>query len=359
MQLHTFKARSLAEALQLVHDRLGPEASVLQTREVGSTWSRWLGGPHIEVTASAEIQVPSRLPSFAATLPAATRPRPRPQEAEVFDFRRKVREDLFGQSSSAETSLVEQLALQELHQETHTSRARSEVEAWSPGYAAPRFALPPGPTAAEDSVRIPLCDPIELHPTRRTVVALVGPTGVGKTTTIAKLAAQFRLRDEVRVGLVTVDTYRIAAVEQLRTYAEIMDLPLEVVTTPREMRAALGRLEDFDLVLVDTAGRSPRDAVRLAELRALLAESQANEIHAVLSAVAGRESLETAVDAFSTVGASAVILTKLDEAGALPWLPELLTRCRLPVSYTTHGQNVPDDISPAIAGGFLTRLLAQ
>jgi flagellar biosynthesis protein FlhF len=181
---------------------------------------------------------------------------------------------------------------------------------------------------------------------------------VGKTTTIAKLAAQFRLQEDVRVGLVTVDTYRIAAVEQLRTYAEIMDLPLEVVTTPREMRAAVARLSDFDLVLIDTAGRSPRDAVRLAELRALLAESQADEIHAVLSAVAGRESLEAAANAFGTVGASAVILTKLDEALSLAWLPRILTRCHLPVSYTTHGQNVPDDIAPAIAGGFLPRLLA-
>ncbi len=355
MQLHIFQARSLAEALRLVHDRLGPEASVLQTREVGSTWSRWIGGPQIEVTASADIRVPSRLPmsaqGLAATSPATTEPPHR--EAEVFDFRRKVREDLFGQSS-AESSLVEQLALQELR----IVAGQREIDVPYQGHTALRFALPAAPIAASDSPRIPLCDPIELHPGRRTVVALVGPTGVGKTTTIAKLAAQFRLREEVRVGLITVDTYRIAAVEQLRTYAEIMELPLEVVTTPREMRAAVGRLEDVDLVLIDTAGRSPRDAVRLAELRALLAESQADEIHAVLSAVACRESLETAADSFGTVGASAVILTKLDEAGSLPWLPELLTRCRLPVSYTTHGQNVPDDISPAIAGNYLTRLLA-
>lgn len=355
MQLHTFQARSLAEALRLIHDRLGPEASVLQSREVGSAWSRWLGGPQIEVTASADIRVPSRLstlvPGPAASSSAAAMPAP--QEAEMFDFRRKVREDLFGPSSS-ETSLVEQLALQELRGGSAPHATAAPIR----DYPAPRFALPAEPVAIHEAPRVPLCDPIELAPGRRTVAALVGPTGVGKTTTIAKLAAQFRLREEVRVGLITVDTYRIAAVEQLRTYAEIMDLPLEVVTTPREMRAAVGRLADFDLVLVDTAGRSPRDQVRLAELRALLAESQADEIHAVLSAIAGRESLETAADAFGAVGASAVILTKLDEAGPLAWLPDLLTRCRLPVSYTTHGQNVPDDISPAIAGGFLHRRLA-
>jgi flagellar biosynthesis protein FlhF len=188
------------------------------------------------------------------------------------------------------------------------------------------------------------------------VVALVGPTGVGKTTTIAKLAAHYRLREKCRVGLVTVDTYRIAAVEQLKTYAEIMDVPLEVVATPLQMRDALQRLSGLDLVLIDTAGRSPRDAVRLAELRRLLAESQADEVHLVLSAVAGADTIDVACEAFSTVGASALILTKLDEAVSLDWLPALVARHRLPLSYTTSGQNVPDDIQPAcrtsLDGGF-------
>ena len=95
-------------------------------------------------------------------------------------------------------------------------------------------------------------------PGRRQMVALVGPTGVGKTTTIAKLAANFRLKQRRRVGLITVDTYRIAAVEQLRTYADIIDLPMEVVSTPQEMRAAVARLAHLDLILMDTAGAAVR-----------------------------------------------------------------------------------------------------
>jgi flagellar biosynthesis protein FlhF len=204
---------------------------------------------------------------------------------------------------------------------------------------------------------IPTTEPIQLQRGRRKVIALVGPTGVGKTTTIAKLAAYFRLREQASVGLITVDTYRIAAVEQLKTYAEIMDLPLEVVATPTDMRTAVDRLADADLVLIDTAGRSPRDAVRLQELRGLLAESQADEVHLVLSAVAAPDSFDVAAGAFSTVGVSSLILTKLDEAVSLDWLPALLARHRLPLSYTTSGQNVPDDIAPASAAALHSLLV--
>ena len=326
MHVHTFKARSLQEALRLVRDELGPDASVLQTREVGSAWSRWLVGSQIEVTASAEVRVPSQLPAASSAEPAVL-------PADLLDFRQKFREDLLHLADD-ESSLVEQLS--------RGTRTVEHAARWSPSRDDRGGCRP-------TSIDIPIADPIQVVPGRRTVVALVGPTGVGKTTTIAKLAAHYRLREQCNVGLITVDTYRIAAVEQLKTYAEIMDLPLEVVATPREMRAAVSRLADVDLVLIDTAGRSPRDAVRLNELRGLLAESQADEVHLVLSAVAGPDSIDIAAGAFSTVGASALVLTKLDEAVSLDWLPVLLKRHRLPLSYTTNGQNVPDDIQPASA----------
>jgi len=326
MHVHTFKARSLQEALRLVRDELGPDASVLQTREVGSAWSRWLVGSQIEVTASAEVRVPSQLP-------AASIVRPSVLPADLLDFRQKFREDLL-QLADDESSLVEQLS--------RGTRSVESASRWSPSRDDRDGCRP-------RAIDIPIADPIQVAAGRRTVVALVGPTGVGKTTTIAKLAAHYRLREQCSVGLITVDTYRIAAVEQLKTYAEIMDLPLEVVATPREMHAAVNRLAHVDLVLIDTAGRSPRDAVRLSELRGLLAESQADEVHLVLSAVAGPDSIDIAAGAFSTVGVSALVLTKLDEAVSLDWLPVLLKRHRLPLSYTTNGQNVPDDIQPANA----------
>jgi flagellar biosynthesis protein FlhF len=191
--------------------------------------------------------------------------------------------------------------------------------------------------------------PIVTTPGRRRVVALVGPTGVGKTTTIAKLAANFRLRDGIRMGLVTVDTYRIAAVEQLRTYAEIIDLPMKVVTSPREMRRALDELSGLDLVLIDTAGRSPRDELKIQELKSLLAEARVDEVHLVLSMVASPKSLQATAEKFAPAGTTAMVLTKLDEAVGMGSLLSVARRVTLPVSYLTTGQDVPDDIEHASA----------
>jgi flagellar biosynthesis protein FlhF len=189
--------------------------------------------------------------------------------------------------------------------------------------------------------------PIRVIPGQRKLVALVGPTGVGKTTTIAKLAASFHLRERHRVGLITVDTYRIAAVDQLRTYADIIDLPMEVVSTPREMRAAVAKMADLDLILMDTAGRSPRDEVRIQELKSMLGEANADEVHLVLSSVTSASSMKKTAERFAEVGVTSLLLTKLDEATGLGNLLPVLRDCNLPLSYVTNGQNVPDDIAAA------------
>jgi flagellar biosynthesis protein FlhF len=191
------------------------------------------------------------------------------------------------------------------------------------------------------------CEPIMPRPGRRKVVALVGATGVGKTTTIAKLAANFRLRSGIKMGLVTVDTYRVAAVEQLRTYAEIIELPMKVVTNPLEMRRALDELAGLDLVLIDTAGRSPKDDLQIQELKSLLAEAHVDEVHLVLSLTASSRVLEASAAKFAAAGTTAMILTKLDEASGMGALLSVVRRINLPISYLTAGQAVPDDIEPA------------
>lgn len=381
MALHTYRARSLQEALRLVRDELGPDASVLHTREVSAGLLRWIGvGQQIEVTASADVQVASRLPTphdYESTdLETSSRIPP----AELHDFRQKFREDLRDFHPAARSPLEEMC---------HSRDARSNaglqavlarlcgnlaaaqvpaaiVEDWS-GQLQQSLATEDytSPEQLEQRLQrlveaeISIGGPIRVSAAERRLVALVGPTGVGKTTTIAKLAANFRLRERRKVGLITVDTYRIAAVDQLRTYADIMDLPMEVVSTPREMREAVARFADFDLVLMDTAGRSPRDEIRIQELRAMLAEADADEVHLVLSTTAGLDSLHSAVNSFARVGATSLVLTKLDEAPSLGSLLPLLRDSRLPLSYATDGQNVPDDIHPADRRRLAQMILGQ
>jgi flagellar biosynthesis protein FlhF len=309
----------LHEALRLVREDLGPDASVLHTRDVTRGVSRWLGGgQQIEVTASAEVQVPSRLEMsarLAAMDPVLT--------ADAHDYRSQFRADLL-QGKWQSTGLEDV--------------CRQAVEPARDNQAARLRNL---------EQEICVTGPIRVGGAKPQVIAFVGPTGVGKTTSIAKLAAHYALQQNCRVGLVTVDTFRIAAVEQLRTYAEIMGLPLEVVSSPPEIPVAMNRLGDCDLILMDTAGRSPRDGVRVAELRRMLAEAGVSEIILVLSAAGGLENCRSAAETFGRIGATSLLLTKVDEAASLGELVPVLCNPHLPLCYVTDGQNVPDDIHVA------------
>ncbi len=180
-------------------------------------------------------------------------------------------------------------------------------------------------------------------------IALVGPTGVGKTTTIAKLAAAYKLRRGQRVGLITTDTFRIAAVEQLRTYASIISVPLRVVMSPAEMAAACRAMADCDVVLIDTAGRSPRDGQKVEELSAYLDAAQPDETHLVLSATAGLSALRSAASGFSMASPDRVLFTKLDEAESVGTVISMVHKLGLPLSFVTTGQEVPDHIEPGRA----------
>jgi flagellar biosynthesis protein FlhF len=194
---------------------------------------------------------------------------------------------------------------------------------------------------------VPAADPAP--PPRRAdsrpwTIALVGPTGVGKTTTLAKLAASFKLRQHRKVGLVTCDTYRIAAVDQLRTYANIIGLPLEVALTPTEMQQAMHALRDCDVALIDTAGRGPNDCGRLEELRRCLAAVDPHEVHLVLSSTASQRVLMREAEAFAALGADRVVLTKLDEAVSFGVLITVMQAVGKKLSFMTTGQEVPDHI---------------
>ncbi len=192
-----------------------------------------------------------------------------------------------------------------------------------------------------------------------TIVALVGPTGVGKTTTIAKLAANFRLLAQKDVGLITIDTYRVAAVEQLRTYGDIIGIPVEVVLTPSALKHALDRFQNKDLVLIDTAGRSPSNRMHLNELKGFLDFPHPKEVHLVLSATTNRVNLQKIVEAFSPVGIDRLAFTKIDESVAFGGLISTAYSLGKPLSYLTTGQSVPDDIREADPGAMAKSLIEE
>ena len=209
------------------------------------------------------------------------------------------------------------------------------------------------------AARIPTAGPVERKASQARkprVIALVGPTGVGKTTTIAKLAADLKLNKKQRVGLVTMDTYRIAAVDQLRVYAEIIEVPLRTVLSAGEMHQAIYGM-DADVVLIDTAGRSQNDQPRLNELRAFLAAADADEVHLVISATAGRRTAMTILNRFAPLGPNRLILTKLDEAETFGTILSFPAACAAPFCFATTGQDVPDDIEPADPWRLAQRIL--
>lgn len=393
MEIKTFKAKTMRDALALVRRELGPQAAVLHTRELNNgPLRRLVFGRQYEVAASAAMNVPSRLAPVVSGVGCQvsdethdlTPDMQYPTPLFEVDYRAKYRDDFRRQVSGQLGELhamVEKLCAQAASAPAHdlpeavfrafTDLIDAEVDEtiareWIDSVRRDADSRTNSDSASimtrviellEQDVKV--CGPIATESNTCRLVALVGPTGVGKTTTIAKLAANYRLREKRRVGLITVDTYRVAAVEQLRTYADIIDLPMEVVATPREMREAVARMGHLDLVLMDTAGRSPRDDVKIQELKSMLSEAEPDEVHLVLSSTAGAKSLIATAERFADVGTTAMVLTKLDEAHSLGHLVSLVRECPLPVSYLTDGQNVPDDIQVADRAGMAEMLLGM
>jgi flagellar biosynthesis protein FlhF len=191
------------------------------------------------------------------------------------------------------------------------------------------------------------------------VVALVGPTGVGKTTSVAKLAARYLLRHGPKsVALITADDQRIGAHEQLKIYGQILDLPVRVARDHGSLQAALSELRAHQLILIDTAGMSQRD-VRLAEqLSMVRSGSPAVKLYLVLAANAQIAALEETVAAFSTTALQGAIITKADETSSFGGVLSVLSSHGLPVAYVSEGQRVPEDLAPARAHSLVSRCVA-
>ncbi len=180
------------------------------------------------------------------------------------------------------------------------------------------------------------------------VVFFVGPTGVGKTTTIAKIASKFRVEGDKKVALLTADTYRIAAAEQLRTYANILDVPFRIIYSSEEVGQALKDFKEYDLIMVDTAGHSHHNEVQKETMKEFIRsvdDKVEKEVFLVLSATTKYKDLLSIVDAYKMVTDYKIIFTKLDETTTLGSLLNVKLYTGADLSYVTYGQNVPDDIA--------------
>lgn len=332
--VRTFRAADTRSALDAVSRALGEDAIIVGTREIGGgLWGR----PQIEITASsglgddgpepdrhfrAEIDSLRRVVAdLRARLPGAS-PSPRPPSAE-----------------SALPSLGRELLRQLVARGVETEVAEKILQE--------ALAKAPAPKELPAAVRAIIAGylPVSIAPwltSERLVLALVGPTGVGKTTTIAKIAARALLDSHLKVALITIDNYRLGARDHLARYGEIMRLPLHVATDRQTLQSALARVADANLVLVDTAGRSDQETI--AAQGALLESAPAIEIALTLSAASGARELRAAVQRFRGPAPQRLIFTKLDEADGPGNILAAALAARRPVVCVANGQRVPDDL---------------
>ncbi len=409
MLVKVFEAEEMSEALKMVKQTLGPDALILSTRTLRKGGRGGFGKPLLEVTAAVESPdlVPAPVSSGAGggraaqsagsmgagtpdpelsyrdiwrrssvIGPAAVNPGEGTRgaawdaaneglasmRAELDELKAMLREVAIKPKEKQDRGFAQAFAMAGSvggvqHLLGELTRWGIEAEAAEPivRRAQERFTsiqLGEGRQLRNflhETLRgmVPVTGSLFSRNPRQQRLALVGPTGVGKTTTLAKLAADYLTHHDGKAALVTIDTYRIAAVEQLKVYGEILCLPVEVVFTPEDLQAVFARHADKDLILIDTAGRSPRDGQSLDELTAFLGPDSGVSNQLVLAAPTRDRELQETVRRFGRLGLESLIFTKLDECEERGSLVNVPIRQNLPVSYLTNGQRVPEDLMTA------------
>ena len=386
MRIKRYEAPTIQEALQKVKKDLGPEAVILYTKTFRKGGVLGIfGKPMAEITAGIDLNLMDDVarrktssapasgiidspetvmlrPAAVSAPPAMAAPVPGvggldPARSKVRALQRELNEmktsslagslrdinpmDSLSLLSEAYSKLRKKLAKQEVEDfliqkiikgmmsEKIDPERQGEIEDWLNRFVTGSMKIAP---------------PIPLGGFPK-VLAFVGPTGVGKTTTLAKLAARFSLMERKKVTMVTADTYRIAATEQLKTYGRIMGIPVEVCGSSDEISDILARHKNADLIFLDTAGRSPSNEDQLDELKKFILKSQADEIHLVLSATTKYFDMIKIIERFGmAVPINRMIFTKLDETRFYGAFLNLMSNFQIPLSYYAAGQNVPDDL---------------
>ncbi|HEX3765031.1 MAG TPA: hypothetical protein VHW23_40325 [Kofleriaceae bacterium] len=339
MRVKKFEGATMRDAIAKVKAELGDQAVIISTRQV----RRGLLGSAVEISAAVDTDDTEPAPTLSGPTTGGPLPPPAPVRPE------QDLEKLIAPLRSELRSL--RALVRTADNNRGTTELRSELAALRKlveDLQRPAPAPPPARrrAATQHDMRTSRTTQQEydtplIAPSTGTAVMLVGPTGAGKTTTIAKLAARAALIDGRRVGLVTLDNYRVGGIDQIRTFADLIGVPVEVAETP----SALADLLDpgHDLTLIDTAGRSPRDAAAIAELARSVADLDL-EVHLVVPAGSTPAQIDELVDRYGALAPTRMLFTKLDECNRAPELAIAPARTRLPITWITTGQAVPEDI---------------
>ncbi|HEY6035508.1 MAG TPA: hypothetical protein VIV58_14645 [Kofleriaceae bacterium] len=341
MKIMKFEGSNMREAVAKVKAELGDQAVIVSTRQI----RRGLLGTACEISAAIDDDSdedrsgPSRGFSAYAAQNAPSAPAPAPAlntELEIEKALSPLRGELKSLRALVRAASADSRATSEIRNEVAALRKLIEekLSFTSAPPAAPAQARPRASTQA------PLA--ALTAPSTARAIMLVGPTGVGKTTTIAKLAARAALIEGKRVSLITLDNYRVGGIEQIRTFADLIGVPLRVCETPGDLTRLID--DEDDLTLIDTAGRSPRDVGAIKELAQAVAHIPAIETHLVVAAASTATIIEDLANRYCALNPTRLLFTKLDEVDEAPELARAPARLSLPITWVTTGQSVPEDI---------------
>jgi len=370
MQIRRYAGSDEKELLKRIRADLGPDAVILHSAfEKQKGLLGLFRRPRMEIVAGGGFKIVKDYPG-GKTPPTGETPAPAPGLApeslkrEIADIKRLIAEtqDLVSRRTGFDGP-------QELAEEYAALAATRVSEKLAQRMAGQLKAKLP-PEALRDRVRVRASirglvkemvrctEGIALKPGRCVKVAFVGPTGVGKTTTIAKLISIYAHRGK-EVGVITNDTYRIAAAEQIRRVAQLVGVPIRVCPRPGEIEAALQEFANRDLVLIDTAGRSQKNAQRMDDLKEVLAAVKPDETHLVVSMTTQPETIVDVAERFAACGYDRLVVTKLDEALKVGVVLDVLSRVQAELSFITTGQEIPRDIEVADSGRLAALILGE
>lgn len=342
MIIKRFEASTAPKALQLVKDALGLDAVIFSQKTVDKGTDQ----ERVEIMAAMDHDVPNSPPL----------PNPEPGSVSFpsgygYQAVRKPTANTSKAVRKPAASLarsnrnVAQQALESQKVRKDFSRLLAEKE--SVLTVPKRATASPATTARQ--WRDNIIKKVQAIPVNSTgndapaIIALVGPTGVGKTTTAAKLAAWYHIQEGKKVTLLSMDCYRIGATDQLRTYARIMRLPCEVAIRKKDLEQAVARHQDADIIIIDTAGKSPYDTSHIDELLHWFTDIASIQPLLVVSATTKKEDLRQIVEVYDPLTPQSLVLTKLDETRTYAHLCQQVVASDIPVGYLSMGQRVPED----------------